>query len=198
MKNQIRFSGLVLSSALILFLTTEEIHAQPQPFDKGDKNLNISIGMGTPWVLFNDYKTVLPPITASFDYGFRDDIGPGVLSLGGVIGATTYKDVGTIYTNWQYEYGYKSTTAIVALRSTYHYQIVNKIDTYGGIHLGMRVEKWSQYGNFPPYQESRDINFRPVFNIFGGAKYFFTDKIAAMLELGYGIAFINAGICLKL
>jgi hypothetical protein len=195
MKNYNRLYGIAMLTLLISWVSLTIVNAQH--FDKGDKNLNITIGMGTPWVLYNDYKTVLPPVSGSFDYGFRDDLGPGVLSIGGMIGATTYKDARTAY-NWQYEYGYKSTTLILALRSTYHYKIVDKLDTYGGVHLGMRIEKWKPYGDFPPIYETRNTDYWPVFNLFGGAKYFFTDKIAVMLELGYGIAFINAGICLKL
>jgi hypothetical protein len=189
--------GQVLFTMLLLFIKTSPNFAQPPLFDVGDKNLNLTIGMGTPWVLFNDYRTALPPVSVSFDYGFRDDIGPGVISLGGIIGATTYKDVLAAY-GWLYDYGYKSTTLIMALRSTYHYQIVDKLDTYGGVHVGMRVEKWKAYGNFPPDYKSRNIDFRPIINLFGGAKYYFTDDLGVMLELGYGIAFINAGICLKL
>jgi hypothetical protein len=193
-KNNKSFGAAIIA---LLLCSINLTNLNAQPFDVGDKNLNLTIGFGTPWVLYNDYSTALPPITASFDYGFRDDIGPGVLSIGGIVGATTYKDQ-ILNSGWIYEYGYKSTTFIMALRSTYHYQLVNKLDTYGGVHLGLRIERWREYGNSPPVFESRDIDYLPVFSLFGGARYYFTDQIAAMLELGYSIAFINVGICYKL
>ena len=193
MKNNLESTTIATFALLFSSIILLPVHGQP--FDVGNKNLNMTIGMGTPWVLYNDYKTVLPPVTASFDYGIRDDIGPGILSIGGVMAATTYKDSKTTPD----DYGYKSTTLIMALRSTYHYQLVNKLDTYGGIHLGMRMEMWKEYGDFPPaYETMDDLRLRPMMSLFGGAKYYFTDNIAAMLELGFSIAFINAGICIKL
>jgi hypothetical protein len=181
----------------ILFIASAYTQLSGQLFNVGDKNLNLTIGIGTPWVLYNNYHTVLPPVAASFDYGFRDDLGPGILSIGGMVGATTYRDHRTSI-NWVNDYGYKSTTAIVALRGTYHYQFIDKLDTYGGIHLGMRFESWKQYGNFPTVYEPKDFDMRPVFSLFGGAKYYFTEQLAAMVEVGYSIAFVNLGVCVKL
>jgi hypothetical protein len=183
--------------ALLLF-SVKFTTVDAKTFDVGDKDLNMTIGVGSPWVLYHHNYTVrLPLVAASFDYGFRDDIGPGVISLGGIVAATTYKNP-SAYIGLPDEYGYKSTTLIGAVRSTYHYKLVDKLDTYGGVHLGVRVERWKEYGNIPVLFDPGDINFRPVFNVFCGAKYYFTPQIAAMLELGYSIAFVNAGICIRL
>jgi hypothetical protein len=172
-------------------------HANGQYFDTGDKDLNITVGIGSPWVLYNDYRTILPPIVTSFDYGFRDDIGPGVISVGGLLAFTTYKDP-RAGTDGPDEYGYKSTTVILAARSTYHYQFFEKFDTYAGMHMGLRIEDWKEYGDFPPINDKENSELHFLFNVYGGAKYYFTDKLAAMLEMGFSIAFINAGICIRL
>jgi hypothetical protein len=178
MKKHSHFLPLVLLILVILFITHGTSKA--------------TIGFGSPWVYLNSYHTVLPPVALSFDYGFRDDIGPGILSIGGMLGATTYRDRASSFT-----YGYKSTTAIIALRGTYHYQFIDQLDTYAGVHLGLRFESWKEYGIIV-LVEPRDFNVRPVFNLFAGAKYYVTDQIALMLELGYSIAFINAGVCIRL
>ncbi len=195
MKKQKKTVKIVLLTALFISLGYAQINGQI--FKVGDKDLNLTIGVGTPWVLKNHYHTVLPPVAVSLDYGFRDDLGPGVLSIGGMAGATTYRDSRTSI-GWHNDYGYKSTTAIVALRGTYHYEFIKKLDTYGGVHIGMRFESWNQYGDFPLVYEPQDFGVYPVFSLFAGAKYYFNEQIAAMVEVGFSIAFINAGICVKL
>ena len=37
-----------------------------------------------------------------------------------------------------------------------------------------------------------------IFSGFIGARYFFNDNVAAMVELGSGIAYLNLGVALKL
>jgi hypothetical protein len=173
------------------------ISAQGAIIQVGNKDLNLMIGMGTPWVLINDYRTILPPFTASLDYGFRDDNRARGIKSWRHGGLTTYRDIRTAIT-WVDDYGYKSTTGIVALRSTYHYELIRKLDTYGGMHLGMRAERWVEYGNFPHGAELRDgFDMHPVVSLFAGAKYYINDKFAAMAEIGYSIAFVNLGVCIK-
>jgi len=181
---------------LILSLSTG--HVKGQLFNVGDKDLNFTVGYGTYEVLKNGYRTMLPPIAVSFDLGFRDDLGPGVLSIGGIVGATTYKNELSDY-GWIYDYGWKSTTLIGALRGTYHYQLIDVLDTYGGVHIGLRYESWREYGSAPPYDmRVFDATLRPVINLFAGAKYYFSDNLFILGELGYGIAFINVGLGIKM
>ena len=186
----------ILFAAFTLFQCNKEVKGQA--FNVGDKHLNFTIGFGSPWVLYNDYRTVLPPVAVSFDYGFRDDLGPGVIGIGVLAAATTYKNRVIDY-GWLNEYGWKSTTLIAAARATYHYQLINALDTYGGFHLGVRFESWREYGDFPVY-ERRNIgaSYHPVFNLFAGAKYSFSDDLFIMAEVGLGISIINVGLGLKL
>ncbi len=109
-------------SLLIVVLTLFQCNhnVKGQPFNVGDKHLNFTIGYGTPWVFRNSYRTMLPPVAVSFDYGFRDDLGPGVIGIGGILGAATYKNE-VLDAGWLDEYGWKSTNLIGAIRGTYHY-----------------------------------------------------------------------------
>ena len=166
MKQKSTFTLFVVCALAFTF----PIHkANGQLFHVGDKDLNFTIGYGTPWVFYHDYRTMLPPIAVSLDVGFRDDLGPGVLSIGGLIAATTYKDA-VINPSWIHEYGEKSTTLIGALRGTYHYQFFDELDTYGGVHMGIRYESWRDYGTTPAdYVRDFNIQIRPIFNLFVGA-----------------------------
>ena len=168
-----------------------------QLFNVGDKDLNFTVGLGSPWVFYHDYRTGLPPVVVSLDKGFRDDLGPGVLSIGVMAAATTYREDYYIAT-WLYDYGQKSTTLIGALRGTYHYQFIDKLDTYGGVHAGLRLESWKTFGTAPSDVVDVGLKVRPVFNLFAGAKYFISDNLFILGELGLEIAFINFGIGLKL
>ncbi len=191
-------SILSILSIFVLIFSLSTGHVKGQLFNVGDKDLNFTVGYGTYEVLKNGYRTMLPPIAVSFDLGFRDDLGPGVLSIGGLVGATTYKDELSFY-GWIYDYGWKSTTLIGALRGTYHYQLINALDTYGGVHIGVLYESWREYGTAPSY-DTRDATLRPVFNLFAGAKFHFSDNLFVLgeLGLGVGIPFINIGLGLKM
>jgi hypothetical protein len=73
---------------------------------------------------------------------------------------------------------------------------LDNLDTYTGILLGFRVvssKVFNDYvGVFSP-SSSRIIGSWYI-----GGRYYFNDKLDGMLELGYGISYINLGVALKL
>ena len=184
-----------------LLMSMSPVTAKGQSFKAGDKDLNFCVGFGTPWILINEnIRTQLPFVTASLDIGIRDDLGPGVLSIGGIVGATTYENAEPDFA-WVYDYGWKGTSLIGALRSTYHYQFIDALDTYGGIHVGLRVESWLKYGEVPDYYTgNKETNLQPVFNIFAGAKYHFSDNLFVLgeVDMGYRFPLISVGLGIKL
>ena len=44
----------------------------------------------------------------------------------------------------------------------------------------------------------KEIEEKDAYSWFVGARYYFTDKLAGMAELGYGITYLNLGVSLKL
>ena len=84
------------------------------------------------------------------------------------------------------------------MRGTYHYQVVDALDTYGGVHIGLRYESWREYGTLSPDVAKPEATLRPLINLFAGAKFYFSDNLFIMGEIGYGIAFINVGLGLKM
>lgn len=166
-----------------------------QIFEKGSTDLNFQIGFGTAWYYTSSYKASMPFISVSGDYGLVDTWGPGVFGIGGLIGFNTYKST---YYYGTGDYGYKESNFTIAPRATYHYQFVDKLDTYGGVISGVKIRSYKETGDYPGYAApSNNVDF--VFTVFAGAKYYFTDNFAVMSEIYvYDLALFNIGVCLKL
>ena len=190
-KLRVKLYSMILLLALIV---CPAIKTQSQEFEVGDKLINAGLGIGATWYSGTGYKTTLPPVFVSADVGFKDDIGPGVLGIGGYLGFSSYKWEAT----WLNDtYGWKSTSIIIGARGTYHMDWVDNLDTYGGLLLGVRIESDKSYGTwFGDYSSTAGSGL--AYSFFVGGRYFITDNFGVMAELGYGIAYLSLGISLKL
>ena len=86
---------------------------------------------------------------------------------------------------------------VVAARATYHYQFVDKLDTYGGAMLGIRHLS-SKYTGSSILNYTSSSSTSVITPVFVGAKYYFTPNFSVMTELGWEVAWLNLGVCLKL
>lgn len=163
--------------------------AQESTFNKGDKVLNLGLGLGSTLYSGVGNKGVIPPLSASLDVAIVDGIADkGVIGIGGYLGFSSYK----------YEYfgaGWKYTNIIIGPRGTFHYPLVNKLDTYAGLMIGYNVvtSKWTGTGAEIGSASSGGL----VSAFFLGGRYYFSDSFAAMAELGYGVAYLTLGVALK-
>jgi hypothetical protein len=183
---------IVLSVVLALFLPFATLNAQI--FDKGDKVLSFGLGLGSTYVggWNSYYKTSVPPIFVAGDYCLREDLGPGNLGVGGILAYSAYK---TEYNNGGI-YGSKYTTFIIGARGTYHFvDLVDKLDLYGGVVLGAKIVNDKAYGDYSGVYSVNGSG--AVYDLFAGARYYFTDNLGVMGELGYGIAWLKFGVSLK-
>ncbi len=187
---------LLIIMAFAMLLATINTSLNAQKFEKGDKDVNLTIGVGTPlWNIGgNSYvgsvTMGLPLIAVSADYGLLDNLGPGVIGVGAFLGIATYK--------WGYlgSDGYRYTEVPIAARATYHYQFVKKLDTYGGFLLGARIDRGKWKGpDITGY--GADNRVRPMAAFLVGAKYYVAPKFAVMAELSAGAALLNIGAALK-
>ncbi|HLO61124.1 MAG TPA: hypothetical protein VK179_20405 [Bacteroidales bacterium] len=181
----------VITLGLALALISPTV-MQAQLFDKGDMVISAGIGLGNSiFPLGSLYSTTLPPIWIAGDYCLREDLGPGNLGVGGILGYSTVK--------WGNSAGYKYTGFIIALRGTYHFtDLVDKLDLYGGIDIGGKIINEKVYGGYDPGVYSYSVLGSGVLvEPFAGARYYFTDNVAANAELGYGIAILKLGIAFK-
>lgn len=179
--------------AIIFFSGILSIHTNAQIFEVGQKDLSFGIGFGSPWVNTGYYSTI-PPISAAFDYGLRDDYGPGVISVGGYAGIAGYR-----YEYPSIDFGWTYTTAIFMGRAAYHYSFTDNLDTYAGMGVGFRTVTSSEYGTKP--EEGTyvaDSGLKMAGTLYFGAKYYFADNFAGYAELGYGISIFTLGVSLRL
>ena len=186
-----------MKKLLLLFVigcfTLTQLVAQESTFNKGDKVLNLGLGLGTTLYSGTGNKMGIPPISASLEVGVADNIlEKGVIGVGGYLGYSSHK--------YDYSYGgyteaWKYSNIVIGARGNFHYPLVNKLDTYTGLMLGYDVvsAKWVGTGTETTHSSSGGI----VWSWFIGGRYYFSDNFAAMLELGYGIAYLNIGVALK-
>ena len=184
----------VLMLSLLLALVAPNL-IRAQLFDEGDMIFSAGIGLGSTLYSFGSvYNTSVPPIWISGDYCLREDLGPGNLGIGGMLGYSAFKST---YSYIGDDYGWKYTSIFFAARGTYHFtDLVDKLDLYGGVHLGFNIVTTKTYGDGP--DDFSPLNNRDIVEPIAGSRYFFADNLAAMGELGYGIAIIKLGISLKL
>jgi hypothetical protein len=189
-KLRVKLYSMILLLALIV---CPAIKTQSQEFEVGDKLINAGLGIGATWYSGSYYKTTLPPIFISADIGFKDDIGPGVIGLGGYLGMSSYKYEWTYLYTW----GWKYTSIIIGARGTYHYELVDNLDTYGGLLLGFNIITSKVYGD-SQWVTGTASGSGLAYSFFVGGRYFISDNFGVMAELGYGIAYLSLGITLKL
>lgn len=161
-------------------------------FAKGDKVANIGIGLGTG--LSSYYKMAIPPISLSAEYGILDGIlEKGSVGVGAYLGYSSY--------SYKYisDYGWKESRLYIGPRGSFHYPLVDKLDTYVGLSFGLSYYRYkyddSYYSIFGDLSGSTTDGYSYWFV---GARYYFTDNMAVMAELGYGITYLNVGIAIKL
>ncbi len=102
--------------------------------------------------------------------------------MGGYLGFASYA-----YKHFNYRY----SDIILGARGNFHYPFVDKLDTYLSLMLGFRVRNWN-------YDYSGTNYNRPVSAWILGGRYYLSNKLAVMGEIGYGIAYLTGGIALKL
>lgn len=155
------------------------------PVRVGSVTLNLGMGIGSEYK--NDYYRSPFGIKGAVEWGLWQ-AGPGTITLGVETGAS--------FSNGGYYYDdYRSSTAIVAMRSAWHYGWkVRGLDTYGGFSGGAGFH---HYG----YRHNDDINHNeviPVFGAFVGASYFVSPQFGFNAEAGYDITNFQVGVIFKL
>lgn len=180
---------------LVSMLSLSVVQAQESMFDLGDNVVSLGIGFGSSLYSGTYYSSGVPPVSIAFEHGILDEIlEKGVIGIGGALGYTSYK--------YRYDYfggtwGWNYSTFYFGALGSFHYPLLDKLDTYAGIGLGYRILTTKEYGDIPGTEYSgASGGFQ--FAAYIGARYYFTDNLAAFLQLGYSIAYVNLGISIKL
>jgi hypothetical protein len=174
----------LLLSLLVVVFTFTQLLSQESTFKKGDKALNLGIGFGTSYY-GGFYTSHMPAISASFEVGVADGIlDKGSIGVGGYIG----------YSSAKYSTYWKTSNFLIGARGSFHYPLVNKLDTYTGLQLGYNIFTTKYLDNLYTTGGSASTL---QFAWFAGARYYFSNNIAAFAEVGYGVAYLTVGIALK-
>ena len=179
--------------SLLLALVVAFSFANAQVVEKGDKVLNLGVGLGNALYSGIGYTGSIPPISGSLEVVIKDDLfdGNGAIGVGGYLGYSSYK---WAYSGW----GWKYSNIIIGPRGYLHYNFLDNLDTYAGLMLGYNILSSKETGNSIPGYNYNASSGGVIFSGFLGARYFFNDNVAAMVELGSGIAYLNLGVAFKL
>lgn len=191
MKKLYKQSVLIIAIAIVAANTT----VNAQTFKNGDMVGNLGVGFG--WYGYGYGATSLPAISLSLEKGITDLENIGPLSIGGIVG---FKHASYAWNSSFSDFSWNDI--IIAARGAIHYDLfkVSKLDTYGGVALGVRLESYSYYtytllGN---YEKAHTNYTHGLFALYVGGRYFFSDKFAAFGELGYGLGYLTLGLSFKL
>ena len=180
----------ILTLATLLSCSLIMVNAQTPTFQKGNKVLNLGIGFGgySP----SGYQIKTPSLAASFEIGVKDKVmDNGSFGVGGYLGYAGYDQSGSFTGNTYWSV----SRILIGVRGVFHYPLVEKLDTYGGLTLGFMTRSWKWNGSV----ERTDHPNRKPFSgdIFVGSRYYFSDKFAALGELSLG-TYLSLGISMKL
>lgn len=178
------------------------------PFVKGTSILSIKMGAGSDYYFNfkrkNDhYNNGRSPVVAlAYEYGISELAGIGYISLGaegGLAHAKHYKSK-----DWASE----ANIYHIGMTCNYHFDfnmitkepVFEKLDLYAGLGMFLRVEDRTATESTAHHFDGVIQYTRQDALVNGciGARYFFTDKVAAMLQLGTSLAGIEAGVTFKL
>ena len=187
---------ILIFTVILTFSVFYSFNASAQGMEVGKNNLGIGIGAG-----HNYYGTLTgftPAGRINFDHGFFE-AGPGVITIGGSVGVSSHSYK---YTYWSYTEKYRWTNFVIATRGAWHYNFgqigPEKLNAYGGIGLGLRIESYSySYDGsytYDPYYNESDGGVFPHFATFVGGSYQATDNVGFFAEFGYDITNALIGV----
>jgi hypothetical protein len=176
-------------SLVVLSLITFGVSAQTSTFNKGDKLLSASIGIGG-YYSGTYYSNVsrIPFMAVYYEQCIKDNLfdAKSSIGLGGMLG----------YTQAKWSDNFKTSTTVIGFRGTFHYTPVDKLDTYAGLMLGYNIVSW-KWLNSTYSSLSGNAVSELALGGYIGARYYFSPTFAAFAECGFGAANLNLGVSFK-
>jgi hypothetical protein len=165
----------VLLLTVCLMSLNKTAHAQ---FDKGDKQVNVGIGLGTAGL---SYGGLGYGLNASAEYGIMDNIGVGLHV------AYARNSYGIL------SYNYSANHILFGPRGSYHFNDLLKLDSdkfdiYAS--AGILLDLYSYTDNV----STRNAYTSVVPMVRVGGRYFMSDKFTLFADLGTGGNNLQAGI----
>lgn len=178
-------------SYVLFFLAIVQLNAQIPAFTRDYKVVNLGVGIGSNLFREAYYSTMIPPVAASFELAVRDHVlEKGVVGIGGYLCAEKYK----------YSFsrkGWETTSFIIGASGSFHYPLIDHFDTYSGFMLGYEILRNEYFGGYDESDYTGSSN-GIKWAWFAGGRYYFRENMAALLELGYGVAYLTFGLAIRL
>lgn len=185
-----KITKLFIAILAVAFLAAAQNNVKAQAFQNGNVVGNLGLGFG--WYGYGHSVTSFPALSLSVEKGIKD-LDFGVLSVGGIVG---YKHAKY---EWTSSYDWSWTDIIVAARGAVHVDLLQeeKLDTYGGLGLGLRFETEKWYDPYYSNKKVTDSYVHPLVALYIGARYYFTPQLAGFGEVGYGLGYLTIGLSYK-
>jgi len=194
-----------MKNLLFVFLTTVafsvNLHAQDysrstQDFGKGQTIIELGYGVLPTNSVLENAGTKLPVLSLRADRFMGEKFSLGVsYTVSSQQGAPIIVGDG-------FSQRVTNTTHQVALRPTFHYTKAAKADLYGGINLGVNLEKYDvDFGDFSYIHEHLGIQpqrTKMVYSAFVGGKYALGNHLSAFGEVGFGASLVTLGVGYRL
>jgi hypothetical protein len=163
-----KMKKLLTFSFLLALLLTTSFKGFSQAFKQGDNLLNATIGVGAGYGASIGFG-------GSFEHGFTDAISAG--------GSVDYIGLGSAYGTGGLLY--------IAARGSYHFgellKAGDKLDPYAGLGLGYLSWPGTGIGGLSGVYFGGHV----------GARYWFSDNLGGVAEVGFGSAALKLGVALK-
>ncbi len=171
---------------LLLLALNLRLSANAPAADSTKIALNFTVGIKPS---YGAGEVGIPPLSVSMDFAIPPLAIPGEIRTGWLVGTSSSQiefNGGTV----------KTSHYLIATRSSYHYPLIEGVDTYATLLLGVRAIR-AEENNFPGAQGRLPLRARPLVALQAGAKYYFMDQLGVMAEIGYGYSLINLGVCFR-
>jgi hypothetical protein len=182
-----------LAAAFIAF----SINASAQEFSKDDNIVSAGIGFGGALGGYT-YSSQSPGLSLQYERGIVPVQDVGVIGIGAYVGIKSRKyetAYGPYYQREKWNY------TIIGARGAFHLTNlgVDKLDVYGGIMLSYNILSYKYTDNDPffNYATSGSYGSTVGFSVYAGGRYYVAPNVAAFLELGYGISYVNLGVAMR-
>ena len=180
---------VLLSSALLA------VSAGAQDFVSGDNVLGANVGFGGHGHKYGykmKYDCARLPLQVSYERCVADGLidGNAAIGVGGNVSYGTRCN-GSKLSDGENKYKdkWRNNCLDVAVFSNFHYQFVDKLDTYVGMQIGggTGFYKWKHKVNGEKVDKSTGSSADIVWGMYVGARYYIAPSFAVAAELGGGI-----------
>jgi hypothetical protein len=187
-------------SISLLFLAGQQVSAQNDAYNIGDKTASIGLTVGYYGYGFLGSRSIgFPPITLTGEYGFHEYV-----SAGAYLGFASWK---YDYSGYGYNYSYRWSFVSAGARATFHYlPLLNenleldideeKFDFYLSVIAGLEFQNYKSDDDIIGVDYSNDVDL--AFGPFAGFKYMVNEQLGVFAEGGWNaFGFFTLGASIR-